>query len=232
MTALGRSLPRLRRLVLTDEVNGGWRRDGALSGGRQSAIDLPVLVNEPKRCISLAIFWPVRRKRRLPPASSRLNPTATRWRPNRPARSRREPASPSPRTRARPMTSRPPTTRRPTTMAAPKNKEEVLAQINLDGLPNCPAEQILEICRSKYEPLVHVFIHYCKFSDCKTMESSPRLKLGARTALTHTRSPRVERAAVGRAGTAGRRRRAAATPASRRTRPLPTSPNYSPQPPR
>ena len=93
----------------------------------------------------------------------------------------------------------------PTTMAAPKNKEEVLAQINLDGLPNCPAEQILEICRSKYEPLVHVFIHYCKFSDCKTMESSTRLKLGARTALTHTRSPRVERAAVGRAGTAGRR---------------------------
>ena len=100
----------------------------------------------------------------------------------------------------------------PTTMAAPKNKEEVLAQINLDGLPNCPAEQILEICRSKYEPLVHVFIHYCKFSDCKTMESSTRLKLGARTALTHTRSREWN--------------------ASRRTRPLPTSPNYSPQPPR
>ena len=79
----------------------------------------------------------------------------------------------------------------PTTMAAPKNKEEVLAQINLDGLPNCPAEQILEICRSKYEPLVHVFIHYCKFSDCKTMESSTRLKLGARTALTHTPLPRT-----------------------------------------
>ena len=67
----------------------------------------------------------------------------------------------------------------PTTMAAPKNKEEVLAQVNLDNLPNCPAEQIIEILRTKYDNLVYVFINYCKHSECKTMEMSTRLKLGA-----------------------------------------------------
>ena len=67
----------------------------------------------------------------------------------------------------------------PASMAAPKNKEEVLAQVNLDGLPNCPAEQIITILRSKYETLVQVFIHYCKFSECATIESSTRLHLGA-----------------------------------------------------
>ena len=63
--------------------------------------------------------------------------------------------------------------------SAPKNKEEVLAQVNLDGLPHCPNDQILEILREKYETLVAVFIHYCKQSECKTLEMSTRLRLGA-----------------------------------------------------
>lgn len=63
--------------------------------------------------------------------------------------------------------------------AAPKNKEEVLAQVNLDGLPHCPNDQILEILREKYETLVAVFIHYCKQSECKTLEMATRLRLGA-----------------------------------------------------
>lgn len=66
----------------------------------------------------------------------------------------------------------------PTTMAAPKNKEEVLAQVNLDGLPNCPTDAIVEILRGKYETLVSIFINYCKHSDCKTLELSTRLRLG------------------------------------------------------
>ena len=63
---------------------------------------------------------------------------------------------------------------------APKNKEEVLAQVNLDGLPHCPNDQILEILREKYDTLVAVFIHYCKQSECKTLEQATRLRLGAR----------------------------------------------------
>ena len=74
----------------------------------------------------------------------------------------------------------------PTSMAAPKNKEEVLAQVNLDGLPHCPNEQILEILREKYETLVAVFIHYCKQSECKTLEQATRLRLGALTPLPPT----------------------------------------------
>ena len=66
----------------------------------------------------------------------------------------------------------------PTTMAAPKNKEEVLAQVNLDGLPDCPTDAIIEILRGKYETLVAIFVNYCKLSDCKTMETSTRLRLG------------------------------------------------------
>ena len=61
---------------------------------------------------------------------------------------------------------------------APKNKEEVLAQVNLDGLPHCPNDQILEILREKYDRLVAVFIHYCKQSECKTLEQATRLRLG------------------------------------------------------
>ena len=67
----------------------------------------------------------------------------------------------------------------PTTMAAPKNKEEVLAQVNLEGLPDAPTDAIIEILRGKYEQLVAIFINYCKHSECKTMEMSTRLRLGA-----------------------------------------------------
>ena len=70
----------------------------------------------------------------------------------------------------------------PMAMSAPKNKEEVLAQVSVDGLPDCDAEQIVEVLRGKYEPLVQTFIHYCKHSDCKTMELSTRLRLGAASA--------------------------------------------------
>ena len=62
--------------------------------------------------------------------------------------------------------------------AAPKNKEEVLAQVNLDGLPHCPNEQIIEIIKERYDTLVSVFIHYCKQSECKTLEQATRLRLG------------------------------------------------------
>lgn len=64
--------------------------------------------------------------------------------------------------------------------APPKNKEEVLAQVNLDGLPHCPNEQIIEILKERYETLVSVFIHYSKQSECKTIEQATRLRLGAR----------------------------------------------------
>jgi len=64
-------------------------------------------------------------------------------------------------------------------VAPPKNKEEVLAQVNLDGLPHCPNEQIIEILKECYETLVSVFIHYSKQSECKTVEQATRLRLGA-----------------------------------------------------
>ena len=75
--------------------------------------------------------------------------------------------------------------------SAPKNKDEVLAQINLDGLPHCPTDQIIELVRDKYDVLVAVFIHYCKQSECKTLEMATRLRLGALPPLTPTlpRSP-------------------------------------------
>ena len=69
-------------------------------------------------------------------------------------------------------------------VAPPKNKEEVLAQVNLDGLPHCPNEQIIEILKERYETLVSVFIHYCKQSECKTLEQATRLRLGARHAAS------------------------------------------------
>ena len=61
----------------------------------------------------------------------------------------------------------------------PKNKEEVLAQVNLDGLPHCPTDQIIDILRERYEVLTSVFINYCKQSECKTFEMATRLRLGA-----------------------------------------------------
>jgi hypothetical protein len=68
----------------------------------------------------------------------------------------------------------------PSGLAPPKNKEEVLAQVNLDGLPHCPNEQIIEILKERYETLVSVFIHYSKQSECKTIEQATRLRLGTR----------------------------------------------------
>ena len=90
-----------------------------------------------------------------------------------------------------------PTASVPTATTAPKNKEEVLAQVNLDGLPHCPNDQILEILREKYETLVAVFIHYCKQSECKTLEQATRLRLGAqRCGHERSRGHRARRAAT------------------------------------
>ena len=62
-----------------------------------------------------------------------------------------------------------------------------MAQVNLDGLPHCPNEQIIEILKERYETLVSVFIHYSKQSECKTIEQATRLRLGAsRYAPDHT----------------------------------------------
>lgn len=80
--------------------------------------------------------------------------------------------------------------------ASPTNKEEVITQVNLEGLPHCPNEQILDIIRDKYEHLSAVFIHYCKQSECKTMEQATRLRLGehawshppTHNTYTHTRT--------------------------------------------
>ena len=61
---------------------------------------------------------------------------------------------------------------------APTNTEEVLAAINLEGLPHCPTEQILDILKEKYSDLVAVFANYCKQgSECTTISSSTRLKV-------------------------------------------------------
>lgn len=90
----------------------------------------------------------------------------------------------------------------PTTMAAPKNKEEVLAQVNLDGLPNCPTDAIVEILRGKYETIVSIFINYCKHSDCKTLELSTRLRLGTRWPPPPT-GKRGAQGRVGRFGSSG-----------------------------
>ena len=67
--------------------------------------------------------------------------------------------------------------------APPKNKEEVLAQVSFEGLPPCPTEQIIELIDKNYTKLVKIFAHYCKFSECKTVEMATRCRLGA--LLTH-----------------------------------------------
>lgn len=61
---------------------------------------------------------------------------------------------------------------------APTNKDEVLALVNLDGLPHCPAEQVIDALKERYESLVAVFTQYCKMgSECTTILSATRLKL-------------------------------------------------------
>jgi hypothetical protein len=39
-------------------------------------------------------------------------------------------------------------------VAAPQNKDEVLAQVNLDGLPHCPVEQIIDLLKGAPRPRV------------------------------------------------------------------------------
>lgn len=61
--------------------------------------------------------------------------------------------------------------------AAPTNKEEALGQISFDGLPSCPSEDISTLVGKKYEELVKIFAHYCKASECKTVEMATRMRL-------------------------------------------------------
>ena len=60
---------------------------------------------------------------------------------------------------------------------APKNKEEALAQISFEGLPSCDPDAITAVLAKKYDELAKVFAHYCKFSECKTVEMATRLRL-------------------------------------------------------
>ena len=80
-----------------------------------------------------------------------------------------------------------------TTLAPPQSKEEVLAQVSFEGLPPAPQEQILDILGGKYDRLVKIFAHYCKFSECKTMEMATRCKLGEPRSCVHPRAPRDAR---------------------------------------
>ena len=59
----------------------------------------------------------------------------------------------------------------------PKNKEEALAQINFEGLPSCPTEDVINIMKDKYETIVKIFAYYCKYSECKTIEMATRMRL-------------------------------------------------------
>jgi hypothetical protein len=69
----------------------------------------------------------------------------------------------------------------------PKNKDEVLQRVSFEGLPNPPAEQIVEILSKEYTRLVKIFAHYCKFSECATVEMATRIRLGARPARRRAR---------------------------------------------
>ena len=98
---------------------------------------------------------------------------------------------------------------------APTTKEEALQQISFDGLPTCPTEQIIDIIKSKYEILVKVFAHYCKYSDCATVEKATRLRLGARRSAARAKRPRGPPAAW-----CGGRRSAERTPIAESYAPL------------
>ena len=59
----------------------------------------------------------------------------------------------------------------------PKTKEEALAQISFEGLPSCATEEVVAVMRDKYDTIAKVFAHYCKFSECKTVEMATRMRL-------------------------------------------------------
>ena len=84
-----------------------------------------------------------------------------------------------------------------TQFAAPTSQAEALAQVSFDGLPTCPQEEIIAILESKYDTICKIFAHYCKYSECKTIEMATRIRLGPsaahRTAGTPRAAPRRAR---------------------------------------
>lgn len=62
-------------------------------------------------------------------------------------------------------------------VSPPTNKEEALAQMSFDGLPSCNAAEVRTMVGKKYGELVKIFAHYCKFSECTTVEMATRLSL-------------------------------------------------------
>eukprot|EP00966_Prymnesium_polylepis_P210515 4874991-Prymnesium_polylepis.1 len=70
----------------------------------------------------------------------------------------------------------------------PTNREECFAAFNFEDLPNRSVweEVVLNMLRDKFLKIVNVFTHYCKQgSDCASVETASRLKLGAQ----HARRP-------------------------------------------
>jgi hypothetical protein len=60
----------------------------------------------------------------------------------------------------------------------PRTKDDVLAYMTFDDLPNPPKQEIRDIFAGKYDELVRVFAHYCKLSKCETIETSTRMTVG------------------------------------------------------
>ena len=67
-------------------------------------------------------------------------------------------------------------------LKAPENQAQVLAQVSLDGLP-CPSadveEAIVQLLNVKYDTVAQIFAHYCRASECTTVQTATTLRLGA-----------------------------------------------------
>ena len=65
---------------------------------------------------------------------------------------------------------------------SPTSREECFAALNFEDLPNRSVweEVVMNMLRDKFMKLVNIFTHYCKQgSDCGSVETASRLKLGA-----------------------------------------------------
>lgn len=63
----------------------------------------------------------------------------------------------------------------------PANQAQVLSRVSLEGLPPQSAdveEAVVQLLNIKYETLAQVFAYYCKMSECDTVKTATRLKLG------------------------------------------------------
>lgn len=50
--------------------------------------------------------------------------------------------------------------------------------MSFDGLLTCPTEEIISILEGKYKTICKIFAHYCKYSECRTIEMATRIRLG------------------------------------------------------